>query len=564
MVSEVQRPGRFYRLISREPGGSPVSESGDCPLGPGLRSVEEAGGRRRGHSADLQRGLDRSLGSGTLETPVPDSKASTQCSEEPNGGEPSQAMAPPVGPFGARAEGSGFCSCPCSINPDPIQVARVFVGASRVDVPPLPNRNPRKYRGPDAAPAEGPAKRGVVSGFSQKSRRNLQRELATLSCSAEAFTMALTLPGDGDAVSQEEANDAFATLARRFASKKEFKRVAVMWKRELQKRGALHWHLLLYGLADDPELEWAVRFWLVTQWNALVCMDVSAGEREHHRWWHIANRWNGKKKRHEENWERVRDMAGYFSKYLGKDPETDQTSPVPGRWWGSWNKRSLPHVSPTELPIPPKVAADFHRVMRKKRQKNANEGKHRALVRLLDFKASPFQSGASRNGSEDREALSQWDLIRLKSGYVRDGRSRRIEGSGVSLLDGMKESDFHLRVIQTEAKARGLRFGKFAFRGMVPNTASLVVMGSGAPDMALSVLRWAFDRHGLEMPELLTRDEKVKEARKRRIRKGPLQQGLLGIHGQGVDGTIDSRSGSRADALRRGRLSPAYAGSAPD
>lgn len=449
----------------------------------------------------------------------------------------------------------GGPSCPWAINPAPLQVARIWRNASRVFVPGLPDRNPRKKLSPAQMNKKKP-KRGPVKGFSDPSRLNLARKLGTLRRDVETITMALTLPSDCSALPHEVTNHCFAVLGRRFAAKKAFREVSVMWKRELQHRGALHWHLLIYGLGGKPQLEAQVRAWLVRQWNDLVCLDVTADEKEHHRWWHLEPRWDRQRKQWVENWERVRDMAGYFAKYIGKDPEADDCEPIPGRWWGSWNKHALPEDSPVEVRLPPEVAASFHRVMRKRRQKKADEGKQRAVVSRLPSGQSPFQSAKERARTGEERTLSQWDLERLRMGYIRGGKSERIEH-----LANMKESDFLLHVLRKQAETAGVRFGKFKFKGATSPLANMVVLGADAPDIALRTLEWAYRLHGYESPDLQSRDEKWRadEVRKNASRSR-VQTALPGMAGEGKS----ARSiGSRAMRLKRGALNAAYAGCEP-
>ncbi len=58
----------------------------------------------------------------------------------------------------------------------------------------------------------------------------------------------------------------------------------------------------------------------------------------------------------------VRDFSGYFSKYLGKDNEAGT---LPGRWWGSFNKRRLPKAASAQVTLKGKVTVMIHRLLRK-------------------------------------------------------------------------------------------------------------------------------------------------------------------------------------------------------
>ena len=337
---------------------------------------------------------------------------------------------------------------------------RVWDEGSRVDVPAIISLRPSK--GENLAPGNT-GKRGKVSTFSNKSRRNLSRTLGTMIRAEESYTMALTLPGDLGGIEPVFALECFAKLSRRFTANPAFATVSAFWKRELQNRGAVHWHLLVYGVSD-PFLREKVRGWLVTQWNGLICERSPETAREHHRWWHARA----------ENFAAVKDMANYFAKYIGKDP--DVTGALPGRWWGSWNKKKLPVAECRESDQPESVKVAIHRVFRKLRANRMNEGKHRAITARAWQSRSPFA---------DRP-LSRWDIQRLRMGYTPEGRNPRF-------------ARFILACIEASAKHAGLRYGKARFKGNVPNTASMVLLGAGMPDVARRLLEWVASEYLYEM-----------------------------------------------------------------
>lgn len=89
-----------------------------------------------------------------------------------------------------------------------------------------------------------PAKRGEITEFSRKARRRMMIELNRLDYTGRVVFLTLTFHGD-PTVSQ--SNAAF----KRFRSwlSYSYPNVAAIWRRETQpKRGAIHFHLLLFGL----------------------------------------------------------------------------------------------------------------------------------------------------------------------------------------------------------------------------------------------------------------------------------------------------------------------------
>ena len=187
-----------------------------------------------------------------------------------------------------------------------------------------PNRQDRPFQPGQA----NESKRGVMSEFSCKSRRRLQRTLGTMKLAAVAFTMALTFPGgDVAGLGHGIVGNAFEKVLRRLSVRRRFAGVSGFWKRELQKRGAIHCHLLFYGLADDG-LRTEFQSWMVAQWVSFFADGLDGKEREHHRWWHARP----------ENMQLVRDFSGYwcpfFSNDAGNGVPTESTG-IAGLWDGT-------------------------------------------------------------------------------------------------------------------------------------------------------------------------------------------------------------------------------------
>ena len=261
--------------------------------------------------------------------------------------------------------------------------------------------------------------------------------------------MALTLPGITTHLEHPTVILAFRMLMRRLGSVKRFRGVSGYWKRELQKRGAIHYHLLLYGL-DDPVLRAEFHAWLVAQWNGLVCLGLSEEETEKHRWWHAR----------EENIERVRSMS-YFVKYVQKG---DEDAPLKGRWWANFNKAALPVSPMTEIELTEKMAVWLNRIARQVRQKRADAGKHAALAEALG-EGTFFAR------------ISLWDLQRLRCGYDLDG------------FRNPESAKLILACYQIVCRQAGVRAGKFAFQGKLAAQGPICLCGKSAPAVALQALK---------------------------------------------------------------------------
>ena len=353
----------------------------------------------------------------------------------------------------------------------PKRALRIWRGAARADFPGIPNLNPNAehQQTPKVVP------RGAVLTFSRRSRKNLSLSLATVLVEPQAYTMALTLPGHFEHLSRPWVKRCFLRLCDQFTAKASrnpiFRRSGFYWKQELQKRGALHFHLLLYGIEDG--LESSIRRWIIETWNKLICdhRGTVLGDREKHLWLHSKP----------ENFQPVRNMHGYFAKYLGKD-EADLIAdePIPGRWWGKCNRKALPFADCSELAVPAPVAVLMHRCARRITRERMHEAHHRSVMRkigLVDGKGEPL--------------VSRFGLL-----HARNNRKLRdLEvGESCSPSEFAQLLALTARVLVHQHHKEGisepLRIGKVKITTRA-NHAKRTLLGKEAPITAQSILRYA-------------------------------------------------------------------------
>jgi hypothetical protein len=170
--------------------------------------------------------------------------------------------------------------------------------------------------------------RDRVRGFSRESRRNLLRRLASINRSAfRAFKgriifVTLTYPHEWPE-EPELCKRHLKSLRKRL--QREYGTFTAFWRMGIQKRGAWHFHLLLFvgsSLGSIGEL----RRFISSSWYE-VTGKVSEGHL------HAGTRVVGVK--------RWKEATSYVERYLAKVeefPEGLQT----GRIWGIWNKELLP------------------------------------------------------------------------------------------------------------------------------------------------------------------------------------------------------------------------------
>jgi hypothetical protein len=170
--------------------------------------------------------------------------------------------------------------------------------------------------------------RDRVRGFSRESRRNLLRRLASINRAAfKAFkgrliSITLTYPHEYPE-DPEVCKNHLKALRRRLQRK--FGDFAGFWRLGIQKRGAWHFHLLLFvgpsiGSVDE------LRSFISTSWYE-VTGKISEGHLRTGTRVETVKRW--------------KEATSYVERYMAKSeefPEGLQT----GRIWGVWNEELLP------------------------------------------------------------------------------------------------------------------------------------------------------------------------------------------------------------------------------
>ena len=261
--------------------------------------------------------------------------------------------------------------------------SRVWPGASRAEFAGITNKDPKRA---GTGGRKERAKRGKVAGFSDASRRYLQRTIATVRQDMPCLTTCLSLPARFD---NDQAHEAFRVFCRRFEDRWGSEGIGGLWKREIQQRGAVHYHFVIWGAEGTPSED--LHQWMAGQWFRLV----GDGDLKHlsvHS--------------HHTNWTALTgNFSGYFSRYLGKEQSTVAAA-LKGRWWGAICRKNVPFVAPVSRTFPERINVRAHRIARKVRQKNADRGKHAAASRCaFGREAPPIYA-------------TPWRLQMLRQGFV--------------------------------------------------------------------------------------------------------------------------------------------------
>lgn len=189
-------------------------------------------------------------------------------------------------------------------------------------------------------------RRGKVAGFSAKSRNRLMRTLGEVRRDCLPVFVTLTFPAEYPTI--ERAKRDLDTFIKRLARK--FPDVAGVWKLEPQKRGAPHFHLLVWGVSYLDLLEFVPVAWC----------EVVASDDENHLAWHKGELGN---KPCVQQIEKQQGVFWYASKYMSKQVTIDCVDW--GRWWGVFFRNKLPLGELVNVEITEKKAFEIIRYMRR-------------------------------------------------------------------------------------------------------------------------------------------------------------------------------------------------------
>jgi hypothetical protein len=224
----------------------------------------------------------------------------------------------------------------------------------------------------------GGGSRDWVRGFSRASRRNLLRRLASINRSAfKAFKgriifVTLTYPHEYPE-DPELCKRHLKALRKRL--QRTFGDFAGFWRLGIQKRGAWHFHLLLF-VGPSFGTEGEVRRFISSSWYE-VAGKVSEG--------HLRA---GTRVETVKRWKRA---TSYVERYMAK-PEEFPQGLLTGRIWGVWNEELLP-VRWETTKVNLKDAFKIRRIYRKLARRKGGGSLHSItvfvryenVVRLLGF-----------------------------------------------------------------------------------------------------------------------------------------------------------------------------------
>jgi hypothetical protein len=232
-----------------------------------------------------------------------------------------------------------------------------YPGASLVEVH-VPREHPSKPR-KDTKP------RGKIKEWSAGSRARLKRFMGTLRREdlKRAVLVTLTYPHMDEfgniVFPAPDDHEVYKYHLKKFSTYllRNWPNCSGVWKLEFQKRGAAHYHLMLYGMHDVVLQD--LRAWIQEAWYQIA---------------HNGDRHLGRTGTKVETIKSVGGAVSYLVKYLSKE---DQTMPgnFTGRYWGRINKPFLPVVDPLTVEQDEKRANQLRRIARRKMQKDVEHSR---------------------------------------------------------------------------------------------------------------------------------------------------------------------------------------------
>ena len=191
------------------------------------------------------------------------------------------------------------------------------------------------------SPAVGGGVRGCITGFSKRSRSRLMQTVASLDRRGLEVPLFVTLTYPAqfptDYTIYKRHLDTFLKRLRRFAPD-----CWAIWRLEFQRRGAPHFHLLVFGVRFLPHQVVSKMWYEVVKSGDLKHLQAGVEIRR-------ARSWGG--------------VTSYVAKYMGKTSDVVPTG-FTGRFWGIFRRDLMPvEILEILLEIP-----QFHRLRRVMRQ----------------------------------------------------------------------------------------------------------------------------------------------------------------------------------------------------
>lgn len=198
--------------------------------------------------------------------------------------------------------------------------------------------------------------RGAVTTFSAQSRKRFMKKIYILQSSSRCLWVTLTQP----------AAFVGSTGARRMAKlwtarvRRAYPDACGLWRIQPQKRGAPHFHIMVYGIPADGLDVKSVRVALAKMWTAVVVGGIENGSQ-------LSAKSRGQIARYGCDVAEMDTSTGvqrYASRYLSRTDAVGNNA-VRGRQWGVFNRDALPVSRTDAVTVTRAVAQNVVRAVRR-------------------------------------------------------------------------------------------------------------------------------------------------------------------------------------------------------
>ena len=283
----------------------------------------------------------------------------------------------------------------------------------------------------DVSPLKGnpqPVIRGQVKGFSSASRKRMIQQCAKMGKAVPVF---LTLTyGKEYPQDPAEWKKHLATWGKRL--KRYAPEMSAIWRLEPQKRGAPHYHLLIYQKDGKPPF--LPKEWIAESWSQ-VLGEYSSEE-------HL------KAGTRIESLRSSRGAAFYVAKYCAKLPEDDdfpEDWSRAGRLWGSFNKKALPVAKQYEMHLHSEIEQAATLFVMKDAYKSA----------FIHRMAAKYEKSGENASDALSLAIVDWSDAVEENEYL--GNTSTLYGDASDFLSSLCSKVTSLEVLVSRKLGRDLR-----------------------------------------------------------------------------------------------------------
>lgn len=209
---------------------------------------------------------------------------------------------------------------------------------------------------PSFGAVSGGGQRGAVTTFSAQSRKRFMKKIYILQSSSRCLWVTLTQPSAfvGSIAARRMAKLWTARVRRAYPM------ACGLWRIQPQKRGAPHFHVMVYGIPDAGLDVKSVRVALSKMWTAVVVGGIENGSQ-------LSAKSRGQIARYGCDVAEMDTSTGvqrYASRYLSRTDAVGNDA-VRGRQWGVFNRDALPVSDTDTVTVSRAVAQNVVRAVRR-------------------------------------------------------------------------------------------------------------------------------------------------------------------------------------------------------